>query len=60
MFIDKSIKILGNFELRKGIVKNPILGAKMTIISILSIFAYTCKGWEVDPHQIFHHPENLR
>ena len=56
----EAAKNFGYFELRKGIIKNPIFGVKMLIKRFESIFAYICKGWEVDHDHVFHHPKNLR
>ena len=56
----KAPKKYGQFEPRKGIVKNPIFGVKSSIERILTIFAYICKGFEVDPNHVFHHQKKLR
>ena len=43
----KAAKDIGHFELRKGIVKNPIFRVKLWKKQSCPIFAYTCKGQEV-------------
>lgn len=60
MLLSKSGKKIGYFGLKKAIVKSPIFGVKMSINQFRSIFACICKGWEVDLHHVFHHPEYLR
>jgi hypothetical protein len=60
MLLYETIKNSGNFELRKGIVKNLIFWVEMSIERFLPIFAYRCKGREVDYDLVFYHPKNLR
>ena len=56
----ESLKKSGHFDLKNVLVENPILGVKMCIIRNWTIFAYTCKGLEVDPDRVFLYLKNLR
>lgn len=60
MILYKLLKKFDHFELRKGIVKNPIFRLKMSVKRFQTIFAYEYKGQQVDFHRVFYHLQNKR